>query len=155
MSITFLILAEIMQVVPSGPVDMQPVPGVNWSCNLESENSSFVLKGRSPDFAKRREPYGRLTTEVESSGPVWTKGQHDIVVLASAPNFRRYLVSWGAKDGGSYSLDMILLRDERGISSLTYRPSPSGPATSLFAKLVAHGICESQFPIAAEGIAAK
>ena len=148
-------LSQIMQVTPSGPVDMEPVPGTSWTCTLETENTSFALSGRAPDFAKRREPFGRQPIKIETDGPDWTRGQHDIVVLASAPNFRRYLVSWGAEDGGSYSLDMILLREERGISSLTYRPSPSGPVVSLFAKLMAKGICESQFPAAAEGIDAK
>jgi hypothetical protein len=154
MIVTLLIMSQIMQVAPSGPVDIEPVPGMNWTCTLETEQTSFSLNGRAPDFAKRREPYGRLPIEIETNGPEWTKGQHEIVALASAPTFRRYLVSWGATDGGSYSLDIILLRDERGISTLTYRPSPSDPVISLYAKLMAHGVCESQFPTPDEGNAA-
>jgi hypothetical protein len=144
-----------MQVAPAGPVDMEQVPGVNWTCRLETEKTSFALKAQAPDFAGRREPFGRLPIALETDGPGWTKGQHDIVSLASAPNFRRYLVSWEAKDGGSYSLDMILLRGEYGISHLTYRPSPAGPVASLFAKLIARGVCESEFTDPAEGIANK
>ena len=154
MSVGFLILSQFMQVV-HGPVDMEPAPSVDWACTLETEKTSFALKGRTPDFAKRREPYERQPTGIITNGPDWTKGKYDIVALASAPNFRRYLVSWGAKNGGSYSLDMVLLRDERGISTLTFRPSPFGPVKSLFAKMLAHGVCESKFPVPAEGTAVK
>ena len=64
MSFTLFALSQIMQVAPPGPIDMEPVPGVSWTCGFENEQTFFALKGTTPDFARN----ATITTQPSDIG---------------------------------------------------------------------------------------
>lgn len=110
-----------------------------------SGDHHFDMKGRMPDFAARREPFQPKPASVTTEGPDWTAGKHEVVVAASSSDFRRYLLKWSASDGSEYTLDMVLLRGESGISKLTKYTPFNGSGTRKVL-LFGAGTCDSKFP---------
>lgn len=123
---------------------MSPAPGIEWECSLAVDEQQFSIIGRMPDFGSPREPFLRQPTEAKSNGPEWSKGDYEVVAVAAAPDFRRYIVSWLATDGSEYLLDMVLLRDDSGIANLRMF-TPFNKTGGRIIKYIAGGVCESDF----------
>jgi hypothetical protein len=147
--IELLFLSQTIQQ-DVAPQELPPIPGVSWECAVHIEGQPFRLSGHAPDFPSRRVAGRSMRTQVRSTGPDWSRGEFDINAEAASEDFRRYLLSRETPDGGAYLLDMVLLRGEMGISTLTdvSRPDRASPRAN---RLIAKGYCKSDFSPKQEG----
>ena len=147
--IELLFLAQpIQQDVP--PQELPPIGGVLWDCSVLHDEQPFSLSGRAPDFAALRVEGRSIRTQVRSTGPNWTRGQFDISAVSSGADFRRYILTWQTPEGADYQFDMVLLRDQLGIATLTDVSRPDGAARRLN-RHIAKGYCKSDFAPTQEG----
>ncbi len=147
--IELLFLAQAIQQ-DVAPQELPPIPGVSWECSVLVEGQPFRLSGHAPDFPSRRVAGRSMRTQVRSTGPDWSRGEFDINAEAASEDFRRYLLSWETPNGGAYLFDMVLLRGQMGISTLTdvSRPDRASPRAN---RLIAKGYCKSDFSPKQEG----
>jgi hypothetical protein len=136
------------------PQELPPVAGVSWDCSVLLDEQPFNLSGRAPDFAARRVDGRSIRTEVRSTGPDWAQGQFDISAVSSGEDFRRYILTWQTSEGADYLFDMVLLRDQLGIATLTEVSRPEGAARRQN-RHVAKGYCKSDFSPTQEGVPSK